>query len=152
MKRFAIIGVILASLMGLFVGTASATSLSGLGAPPVNNTNCWARDGFGFVEVNCQWGTPYNYAKQLYAPWINSGQIVLYGSYWPTAAGQPNGTTAYHDAWSSCAPGDTCGFQMIVTTSQAAYDFTTAYYQQWVGNGQNSEIVVCKNFGDHGCS
>lgn len=134
MKRFAIIGVILASLMGLFVGTASATSLSGLGAPPVNNTNCWARDGFGFVEVSCQWGTPYTYAQSLYAHWISTGQVVLYGDNWPTAAGQPNGTTAYHHDWTND------GFNEIDATTSAAFNFSIAYYQQWVNSGV---IAVC---------
>lgn len=142
MKRLAVIGVLLAMLSGLFVGTASATSLSGLGAPPVNNTNCWARDGFGFVEVNCQWGTPYNYAKQLYAPWISSGQIILYGSNWPTAAGQPNGTSAWHEDWGS-------HFQTVITNSLSAYNFTVAYYQQWV---DSNVITVCQNFGSYGCT
>lgn len=134
MRRFIIIGSLLAALSGLFVGTASATSLSGLGAPPVNNTNCWARDGFGFVEVSCQYGTPYTYAQSLYAHWIGTGQVVLTYDNWPTAAGQPNGTTAYHDSWT------TAGFNQIDTTTSAAFTFSVAYYKTWVDSGA---IVVC---------
>lgn len=140
-KLLLILLAIPALVVGLLAGTASATSLSGLGAPPVNNTNCWARDGFGFVEVNCQWGTPYNYARQLYAPWINSGQIILYGSNWPTAAGQPNGTSAWHEDWGSY-------FQTVITNSPAAFNFTVAYYQSYV---DANIITVCENFGSFGC-
>lgn len=133
-RRIALLLAIPALFIGLLVGTASATSLSGLGAPPVNNTNCWARDGFGFVEVSCQYGTPYTYAQSLYAHWISTGQIVLYYDNWPTAAGQPNGTTAYHDNWT------TDGFNQIDTTTNAAFEFSLAYYQQWVNSGA---ISVC---------
>lgn len=139
MKRFAIITAAIGALLFGLVGTASATSLSGLGAPPVNNTNCWARDGFGFVEVNCQWGTPYNYAKSLYAPWGN--QIVVYGSNWPTAAAQPNGTTAYHRDWNGY-------FMEIDTTNIDAYNWSATYYTPWL----NSGMEVCQAWaGGQGC-
>lgn len=119
------------ALMIGFAGTASATSLSGLGAPPVDNTHCWERQGFGFTEVNCQWGTPYNYASQLYHNWIVTGQVKLYGSNWPTAAAQPNNSTAYHQDWSS-------GFVWINTTTWDAYNWSIVYY-----NPFSNVIGVC---------
>lgn len=121
-------------------GVASATSLSGLGAPPVNNTNCWERQGFGFTEVNCQWGAPYNYAHSLYQGWINAGTVKLYGSYWPTDAAQPTGANAWHNDWSAT-------FMDVDVNTTAAFDYLSVAYANnrntYTSPGDPHRIMLC---------